>query len=82
MVGDVGGLSRFSGEKLEAINDAFKRGHMRQTNSNDIKASVLTQKRREVALRAEALRRQKLTASRPIKLSCQVSLKVLGCKGL
>ena len=79
MVAEIGGLSRFSGEKLEALNDSFKRGHMRQTNSQDMKASIITQKRREVALRDENLRRQKQKANRLPKLGCQVNLKVTEC---
>ena len=72
MVGDIGGLDRFSGEKLEKLNDMFKRSYMRQTNCNDIKASILTQKRREIAFRAESLRKQILQASREPKQGCQV----------
>ena len=76
MVAEVGGLSKFSGEKLEALNDAFKCGHLRQTNSNDIKVSIITQKRREIALRDQNLRRKKQKANRPPKLGCQVDSKL------
>ena len=55
MVRDIGGLDHFSGEKLDKLNDQLKRVHMRQTNSNHIKASILTQKKREVAARAQSI---------------------------
>ena len=57
MVRDIGGLDHFSGEKLDKPNDHLKRVHMRQTNSNHIKAPILTQKRREVAARAQSIRK-------------------------
>ena len=80
MVGDIGGLDRFSGEKLEKLNDQFKRVHMRQTNSNDIKASILTQKRREIAARAECIRKHNSLASHEPKQSCQVPYRGFGAR--
>ena len=75
LVSEIGGLSRFSGEKLEALNDAFKRGHVRQTNSRDVKSSIVTQKRREIAIRAENIRRHSRKANHEPKLGCQVNKK-------
>ena len=80
LVGEIGGLDRFSGEKLEKLNDMFKRSHMRLTNWNDIKASIMTHKRREIAFRAESIRKQIQDASREPKHGCQGPYRGFGAR--
>ena len=67
----LGPLSKFGGEKLERLNDEFKRGHLRQTNGKDMHASILTQKRFEIAKRNESERRQQKILERKSKQGCQ-----------
>ena len=69
-VKQLGPMGKFSGEKLEALNDSFKMGHLRQTNGRDLHASILVQKRKEIAMRREAERRQKQNAQKVPKLGC------------
>lgn len=70
-VKQLGPMGKFSGEKLEALNDSFKMGQLRQTNGRDLHASILVQKRKEIAMRREAERRQKQNAQKVPKLGCQ-----------
>ena len=67
----LGPLRKFGGEKLENLNDQFKRGHLRQTNGKDMIASIRVEKRREVAWRNHSERRQQKNAKRAPKQGCQ-----------
>ena len=67
----LGPLGKFGGEKLENLNDQFKRGHLRQTNGRDFHASIQIQKRFEVARRNQSERRQLANAERVPKQGCQ-----------
>ena len=67
----VGPLERFSGEALEHLNDDMKKGHMRQTNCQNIEVSLMVQKRRELALKNYAVRRKERDNRRTPKHSCQ-----------
>ena len=73
LVRQVGGLRKFSGEKLEALNDSVKQGHLRQTNGRDLHASIRIQKRREIALRVEAIPRHERASQKTPKATCQVN---------
>ena len=71
-VSQVGPLGKFSGEKLEALNDSFKREHFRQTNGRNLRQSILIQKRFEHAKRGQAVRMHRKHAGKAPKLGCQV----------
>ena len=67
----LGPLRKFGGEKLENLNDQFKRGHLRQTNGKDMIASIRAQKRYELAQRNQSERRQQKNDERVPKQGCQ-----------
>ena len=52
----LGALWLLSGQSLEKLNDIYKRVYLGKTNCRDLKRSLLTMKRREVAVRNETLR--------------------------
>ena len=81
-VAEFGGLRKFSGEKLEHLNDEFKKSHLRQTNCKDVCVTLRIQKRRELALRNQAIRKMNKNAQTPVKMGCQVSLNKQYCNGL
>ena len=72
MVQKYGGIGDLSGQKLEAINDSWKIGYLRQTNCRDIHASIHIQKQREFALRAQAEQQHLEDAHKLPKSGCQV----------
>ena len=67
----LGPLRKFGGEKLENLNDQFKRGHLRQTAGKDFLASIGIQKRHEMARRNQSVRGYLKNAERVPKQGCQ-----------
>ena len=67
-----GPLNRFSGERLERINDEIKQLHLRQTNCLYIENTIQLQKRYEMARRKKEIKIMQRNANKVQKMSCQV----------
>ena len=74
MVADVGGLNAFSGERLERLNDEFKKDFMRQTNCRNVCDALRVQLRRQLAQRNKEIRTLERNANKAVKMTCQVNL--------
>ena len=82
MVSLLGPLERFTGEQLEHLNDDMKKGHMRQTNCQNIEVSLFVQKRRERALMNFALKKKERDEKRTPKHSCQHPYQGFGARAM